>query len=151
MNYSIYTDGACSGNGKENAIGGFAFIIIDDSGALKYEYAMRVENATNNICELSAVFGACAFLEAYSPQSTATIYSDSAYIINCITQKWYKKWQENGWLNSKKEPVANRELWECLIPYFENPRFSFEKVKGHSNNDWNNYVDKLAVRAKEEN
>lgn len=82
-------------------------------------------------------------------EDTATIYSDSAYIINCITQKWYKKWQTNGWRNSKKEPVANRELWERLIPYFENPRFSFEKVKGHSGEkDWNDYVDRLAVEAK---
>lgn len=54
-----------------------------------------------------------------------------------------------GWRNSKKEPVANRELWERLIPYFENPRFSFEKVKGHSGEkDWNDYVDRLAVEAK---
>lgn len=150
MNYSIYTDGACSGNGKENAIGGFAFVIVDDRDVPKYEYAMRIGNATNNICELSAVLNACSFFEAYSPENTATIYSDSAYIINCITQKWYKKWQTNGWRNSKKEPVANREFWERLIPYFENPRFSFEKVKGHSGEkDWNDYVDKLAVKAKE--
>ena len=110
----------------------------------------KVSNATNNICELSAVLGACAFFDAYtSKENTATIYSDSSYIINCITQKWYKKWQTNGWRNSKKEPVANRELWERLIPYFENPRFSFEKVKGHSGEkDWNDYVDKLAVEAK---
>ena len=150
MNYFIYTDGACSDNGKENAIGGFAFVILNNEGALKYEYAMRVENATNNICELSAVLGACVFFDTYfSKENTATIYSDSAYIINCITQKWYKKWQTNGWRNSKKEPVANCELWEHLIPYFENPRFSFEEVKGHSGEkDWNDYVDKLAVEAK---
>ena len=150
MNYSIYTDGACSGNGKENAVGGFAFIIVDNEGTPRYEFAMPVENATNNICERSAVFGACSFFDAYTPkEDTATIYSDSAYIINCITQKWYKKWQTNGWRNSKKEPVANRELWERLIPYFENPRFSFEKVKGHSGEkDWNDYVDRLAVEAK---
>ena len=66
MNYFIYTDGACSDNGKEKAVGGFAFIILNNEGILKYEYAMRVENATNNICELSAVLGACAFFDAYT-------------------------------------------------------------------------------------
>lgn len=152
MNYSIYTDGACSNNGAKDARGGFAFVVLDDKGNHRYEYSKHVENATNNICELSAVFGACSFFDAYSPEGNmATIYSDSAYIINCITQKWYKKWQTNGWRNAKKEPVANRELWERLIPYFENPRFSFEKVKGHfGEKDWNDYVDKLAVEAKEE-
>lgn len=74
MNYSIYTDGACSGNGKENAIGGFAFIVLDNKGTLRYEFAVPVENATNNICELSAVFGACSFFDAYTPkEDTATI------------------------------------------------------------------------------
>ena len=57
----------------------------------------------------------------------------------------------NGWLNSKKQPVANKELWEKLIPYFENPRFSFEKVKGHSGNQLNELVDKMAVAARQEN
>jgi ribonuclease HI len=76
------------------------------------------------------------------------VYSDSAYVINCYKQKWYKKWQVNGWINSKKQPVANKELWEQLIPYFENPFFSFEKVAGHADNKYNNLVDEMAVKAK---
>ena len=76
------------------------------------------------------------------------VYSDSAYIINCYSQKWWVNWEKNGWINSKKQKVANRELWESLIYYFKKPNFYFKKVPGHSNNKWNNYVDKLAVQAK---
>lgn len=60
----------------------------------------------------------------------------------------------NGWVNSKGQAVANKFLWEALIPFFESPQFTFEKVKGHAGNRvdqhsyWNNYVDKLAVEAK---
>ena len=25
---------------------------------------------------------------------------------------WYERWRENGWLNRRKESVANRDLWE---------------------------------------
>ena len=32
----------------------------------------------------------------------------------------------------KKQPVANQDLWERLIPFFEDTRFTFEKVKGHA-------------------
>lgn len=150
MNYSVYTDGACSNNGAKDAVGGAAFIILREDGSVFYQDYWKVSNATNNICEMVALSYACYVInDVLSPDDTVTLYTDSAYIINCIAQKWYKKWQTNGWRNSKKEPVANRELWERLIPYFENPRFSFEKVKGHSGEkDWNDYVDRLAVEAK---
>ena len=81
------------------------------------------------------------------------ICTDSAYLHNCVTQKWYVNWQSNGWKNSKKQPVANQDLWEQLVPYFEMPNIKFTKVKGHADNVWNNYVDDLAqtasARAKE--
>jgi ribonuclease HI len=74
---------------------------------------------------------------------------------NCYTQKWYKNWEVNGWRNSKKEPVANKDLWEQLIKWFEMPEFEFKKVKGHATDDseftkWNNYVDELAQNASAE-
>ena len=153
MNYSIYTDGATSGNGYEGAKGGYAFIIIKNDEIVFIANGL-VENATNNICELKGIIEGCiaadnlADLE-YDFDSSFTIYSDSAYIINCYKDKWYKKWQTNGWLNSKKQPVANREFWEKLIPYFEDSRFSFEKVKGHSGNQLNELVDKIAVAARQ--
>lgn len=152
MNYSIYTDGACSNNGTESAVGGAAFVILREDGSVFYQEYWKIPNATNNICEMLALSYACYVIsDVLSLDDTVTLYTDSAYIINCNTEKWYKKWQENGWRNSKKEPVANRELWERVIPHFEDSRFTFQKVKGHANCEWNNYVDKLAVRAKEEN
>ena len=147
----IYTDGATSNNGQAGAVGGWAFIVVYGNSII-YECSGHIENATNNICELTAIIEACkqaASVNEIVRPTFYTIYSDSAYCINCYKQKWYKKWQQNGWLNSKKQPVANRELWEQLIPFFENPNFKFRKVEGHSTNEYNNYVDKLAVAAKE--
>lgn len=144
----IYTDGATSNNGYEGAIGGWAYAIIteDDHYPIRVSHG-HIEGATNNICELTAIIKACNAASEIGGQFI--IYSDSAYCINCYKQKWYKKWEENGWLNSKKEPVANQDLWEQLIPFFESSLYEFEKVKGHSDNFWNEYVDKLAVKAKE--
>ena len=153
MNYNIYTDGATTGNGQEGAQGGSAFIIIKE-GPIVQMSGWPVKNATNNICELDAIIQGCrvanirAVLEWEDINPQFTIYSDSAYIINCYKDKWYKKWQTNGWLNSKKQPVANRELWEQLIPYFEDSRYSFVKVMGHSGNKYNEIVDRMAVAAK---
>lgn len=145
MNYKIYTDGATSGNGQEGAQGGWAWLLLDEDNNIIVKAAGHIDNATNNICELTAVIHACA---SVSPDSDYTIYSDSSYIVSCCKDKWYKKWQTNGWFNSKRQPVANKELWEKLIPYFEKPNFHFEKVKGHSTNEYNIIVDDMAVKAK---
>lgn len=150
----IYTDGATSNNGKDGAIGGWAYVIINDKKEIICSERGCIENATNNICELTAIIKACEMAQKF--WGCHHIYSDSAYCINCYKQKWYRKWQQNGWINSNKKPVANQELWEKLIPFFENPLFNFEKVEGHSLKEnghayWNNYVDKLAVAAKEMN
>lgn len=148
MNYSLYTDGATSNNGYSNACGGYGWAIVNNDKLIQ-DGSNMVTQATNNICELKGMIEGCEYaLKIIEVFDTVTVYSDSAYIINCYKQKWYKNWENNGWINSKKQPVANRKLWEKLIPFFENPTFIFEKVKGHSNDKWNNYVDGLAVKAK---
>ena len=148
--YTIYTDGATSGNGYEGAQGGWAWILLDENENIILKGCGHIDNATNNICELTAVIDACRRTDF---DKEYVVYSDSAYIINCYKDKWYKKWELNGWLTSKRQPVANKELWEELIYYFEKPNFHFMKVKGHADtldqhSKWNNYVDKLAVEAK---
>ena len=106
--------------------------------------------------ELIAAINACKAFDEIDNFGTVTIYSDSAYLINCRNQNWWRAWQCNGWRNSKKEPVANQELWEQLIPYFEKPtKYNFVKVKGHNGDKslkayWNDVVDKMAVHKKQE-
>ena len=73
--------------------------------------------------------------------------------MNCYQQSWGKAWLHKNWVNSKKEPVKNKELWEKLIPYFQDARFHFIKVKGHNGDKdqhsyWNERVDELAVAAR---
>lgn len=157
----IYTDGATSNNGYSNAIGGWAFIIIDDKENILHSEFGKVIGVTNQQMELMALINGCEYAynklskKEYNENSPFAIgetefeiYTDSAYIINCNSQSWWRKWINNGWLNSKKQPVANQELWEKVIPYFLHPCFSFLKVKGHSVDKWNNYVDELAVKAR---
>lgn len=126
----IFCDGACSGNGKEENVGGWGAV-------LKYkENEKRIfggaPKTTNNIMELTAAIEALKLLQ--SKQIDVNIYSDSAYVVNCFNNGWYHKWRINGWLTSKKEPVENQTLWMTLIDLvesFENVRFY--KIKGHLN------------------
>ncbi len=95
--------------------------------------------------ELQAVIGALSSLKVTGWD--VTIYSDSAYVVNAFKQKWLDKWQINGWRNSKKEPVANQDLWRELLALTAKNRVKMEKVKGHSGDLYNERCDELARKA----
>lgn len=149
----IYCDGSCNGNGKATNEGGWAYYFLelnDDNNIIVIKSDNeRIKNTTNNQMELIAAINGCIHClkymsEHYNEDWNCEVYTDSAYIHNCMAQKWYINWRRNGWRNAKKEPVKNKELWEQLIPFFENKHFKFLKVAGHSGVEWNEKVDKLA-------
>lgn len=147
--YEVYTDGAVSGNGKDNAPGGWAYVILKD-GRFVSQNSGAERGTTNQRMELTAALKACEEIEATDGFATVKLYSDSAYLIRCFKEHWWKNWRANGWKNSKKEPVANQDLWEKLIYFFmKAPGYDFIKVKGHAGHEYNEMVDKMAVRAKE--
>jgi len=92
--------------------------------------------------ELQAVLDACE-----TNAGRMVIVSDSTYVVNCWRDKWYVKWMASGWRNSSKQPVANRDIWERLVPHFQSGRLVMQWVKGHSGDPMNDLVDRLAVRA----
>ena len=150
----IYTDGATSNNGKENARGGWAFAVVNNNNEIVSSHYGPItgDKITNNVAELLAVIMGLRAVMGSFPELTRAnepieIYSDSAYFCNCIKDKWYVNWQNNGWLNAKKQPVENKELWEEIINLMNYANVSVNKVKGHSNNGINNYVDGLAKKA----
>lgn len=149
--YEIYTDGAVSGNGKAGAKGGWAYVIIHKETGSMIECASGGEvDTTNQRMELMACIKGCQAIERFDPKGKVELYSDSAYLINCQKAAWWRAWEKNGWKNSKKQPVANQDLWEKILPFFKNTeRFSFIKVKGHAGNRYNEQVDEMAVRARE--
>ena len=109
------------------------------------------QNTTNLRMELTA---ACIALEAIDNEHLVTVYSDSSYLVNCMKRGWYKRWRENGWLNHRKAPVANRDLWERLLEATQrHQEVRWRKVKGHSktrgpHKSGNDRAEELAVAAK---
>lgn len=135
----IYTDGACSGNPGP---GGWAAVLMH--GEQVKEISGGESLTTNQKMELRAAVEA---LKQLKQPCEVTLYSDSAYLINCFQQKWYVNWERNGFVNSKKEPVSNRELWEELLQLYRMHKVVFSKVKGHAGVKWNERCDVLAREA----
>jgi ribonuclease HI len=134
---TIYTDGACSGNPGP---GGWGAVLL--WGEHKKEIYGSEANTTNQRMEMKAVIEA---LKAVKVEGwDIYIYSDSAYVVNAFQQNWLQNWQRNGWLNSKKEPVANQDLWKELLALAQKNRVFLKKVKGHAGDHWNERCDDLA-------
>lgn len=152
MIYKIYTDGSTRKNGDLNAIGAYGFVILNEDEQIIGEESKIEECTTNQRVELLAAINSIKFINhLINNNDFIEIYTDSAYLCNCKHQNWYKNWLKNGWINSKKQPVANKDLWEQLIPIFENKQIDFIKVKGHAGRNyhemWNEYVDNLVQTA----
>ncbi|NLH96432.1 MAG: ribonuclease HI [Clostridiaceae bacterium] len=133
----IYTDGACSGNpGK----GGWAAILL-------YEGHEKVltgfdPDTTNNRMELTA---AIEGLRALRYPCSVELYSDSSYLVDAFNNGWIHSWKLNGWVNSNRDEVKNRDLWEQLDELAGVHDVTFIKVRGHSDDEYNNRCDRLAV------
>lgn len=138
-NVELYTDGACSGNpGK----GGWGAVLIYNK--TEKEMSGAAKETTNNQMELLACIKG---LEALKMPCNVKLYSDSAYVVNSFLQGWLENWKNNNWRTSDKKPVKNKELWQQLDALCATHCVEWHKVKGHSDNKYNNICDKLATTA----
>lgn len=135
----IYTDGACKGNPGP---GGWGAILIFN-GEEKEIYGGE-KQTTNQRMELKAAVEA---LKCLKEPCRVKLHSDSAYLINAFQQGWLKRWQNNGWKTVKKQPVENQDLWKELLNLSRRHEIQWIKVKGHSDDTFNNRCDSLAEQA----
>ena len=122
--------------------GGWGAILM--YGNHKKEISGANPNTTNNIMELTAVVEALKLIKF---PCSIKVYSDSAYVINRFTQGWIYNWMKKGWKTADGSPVKNKELWQTLYQFTQIHKIEFIKVKGHSDNEYNNRCDELARNA----
>ena len=131
----IYTDGACSGN---PGIGGWGAVLMFNGFEKRISGAEN--STTNNRMELLAVINGLSCLKE---KCEVEIFSDSAYVVNAYLQNWVDNWKANGW-KKQKSSIKNLELWKQLDSLVNFHNVKFIKVKGHSDNAYNNECDKMA-------
>lgn len=141
----IYTDGACSGNPGP---GGWAVVFNTEKEC--EQYSGGETDTTNNRMELTAMIRCFErILKVKEKNVQFEVYSDSAYVVNAINNKWLCGWRANGWRTKAKEPVKNQDLWEQVVIYLEamkeaNQKVVLTRIKGHAGNTFNELCDKLA-------
>ncbi|MBL4845135.1 MAG: ribonuclease HI [Planctomycetes bacterium] len=132
----IWTDGSCLGNPGPGGWG--ALLTFGDH---ERELAGGEDQTTNNRMELQAAIEA---LETLKRPCEIELWSDSKYVIEGITN-WIKGWRRRNW-----KKVKNRDLWERLDEARARHDVEWRWVKGHSGDENNDRVDRLAVAQAEQ-
>jgi ribonuclease HI len=135
---SIYTDGACQGNPGP---GGWGVVVCYQDDAI-HEIGGGDAATTNNRMEMQAAIAALKFFHDANSQDSITLYTDSEYLKNGITQ-WIRGWKQKGWKTSTGKPVLNQDLWETLDK-LNSRQIHWEYVRGHAGNIHNERCDKIA-------
>ena len=136
----MWTDGACKGNPGP---GGWCVHLRDE---VDYEipycktFSGNKVHTTNNEMEITAVLQGFNRLQI---PCNVTVYSDSAWIINGAT-KWISDWVRNGWKTNSGKPIAYVDEWQKIYYLMQIHNVQWIKIKAHSGNILNEYVDKMA-------
>lgn len=130
--YKIYTDGSYN---PKNNIGSWAYVILKDEKVIKEE-AGRVKEKflpSRNIGgECTAVLRALLYCSKNNIKGEVEIIHDLEGV---------QKWTQGQW-------KTNTDITKVYVEWFhkltKDIKISFVQVKSHSNNKWNEYVDRLA-------
>ncbi|MGE3973258.1 MAG: viroplasmin family protein [Bdellovibrionales bacterium] len=137
----LFCDGACSGNPGP---GGWATVLASpDKGVL--ELGGRVLATTNNRMEMQALLEGLKKIK--SSTTPILVFSDSVYVLRGVSA-WAHGWKKRGWKTAEGEDVANRDLWELILPEVSrlgSSRFQWNYVRGHTGVPGNERCDVIAV------
>lgn len=166
---TLYIDGSCINNGKKNAKGGIGLYIDTNLDVIKKKEisinSIKIKNCvpTNQKTELMAMLIALNIIQRitqYNIDFICTIFTDSKYVLNCVTQ-WISNWEKNRWITSNKQKIKNEEIIKNianLLHKLNNQEIKYLHINSHQpkpdKNDenfrhWygNNMADKLARSA----
>lgn len=121
--HTVYTDGGCIQN--PGGPGAAAAVILDPVDGDPVTLTEGYNCTTNNRMELMAVIIALEYIKSGS----VILYSDSQYVLNCMSGAYAKK--------------KNLDLWKRLDEASRNISIDLHWVQGHSGDQYNELCDKL--------
>lgn len=139
---TIYTDGSSLKAKSGGFHGGAGCVLIAGNGTEKH-ISEPIEGGTNNISEILA---AAIALEALKVPCDVVLRTDSQYVIKCMTE-WISGWKQRGWITQNKGTVKNKEYLQRLDKQCRIHKVTWEWVKGHNGDKYNEIADQLAVAA----
>jgi ribonuclease HI len=133
----VFTDGACKGNGSQNAKAGYAAVFPNHPN-LDISESLQGDTKTNNRAEYMAGIRAIEQCNIVDPKYNKPlyIYTDSMLLLNTAT-RWIKNWKLHGWKKNDGGPILNLDLIIRLDKLIMLRKIIWRHVSAHTgNNDW---------------
>ncbi|NWU89271.1 RNH1 Ribonuclease, partial [Upupa epops] len=136
----VYTDGCCSGNGRNRARAGIG--VYWGPGHPLNTSERLPGRQTNQRAEIHVP---CKAIEQAKSQNIKKliIYTDSKFTGNGITS-WVDNWKTNGWRTSSGGSVINKEDFERLDRLSKDIEIQWMHIPGHAGFQGNEEADRLA-------
>lgn len=139
--FEVYTDGSCLGNPGPGGVG----VVILKDGVVLDKLSYGVQHTTNNRMELEATIVGIAYIrENYSVNDPIKVYTDSNYVVKGMTE-----WRA-GWVKKKFKGVKNLDLWQMLFETNDTNPCTYQWVKAHNGDVYNELANDLAQDAAKE-
>uniref|UniRef100_A0A6C0EQ19 ribonuclease H n=1 Tax=viral metagenome TaxID=1070528 RepID=A0A6C0EQ19_9ZZZZ len=153
MKVEVYTDGACSKNGKKDAQASWAFYFPEYKSISNADRVPEDQTQTNQRGELMAISEAVKAAEIAFPldETDLKINTDSMYSKNCLTN-WLSSWVRNKWKTSQGGDVIHRDIIEDTANRLSRFKsFNIVYVKAHTGgldeaSRNNHIVDRMASK-----
>lgn len=145
----VYTDGACTNNGKPNAKAGIGIYFGEDD---RRNVSKRIYGKqTNNAAELDAILEVFNILDGQiRKKNKVIIFTDSEYAIKCFTT-YGRKLAQKGW--EVEKPIPNyHKVKKGYLLFTKFTNVKLQHIKAHTNKSdqhsiGNSFADKLAVES----
>jgi ribonuclease HI len=156
MKVVVYTDGACTANGRAGAKASYGYYFPEHASLSNAQRVPDDQPQTNNRGELLAILTAVEkAISSFAAEDTDLyVYTDSDYSKNCLT-KWIPGWIKKGWKTAGGEPVKNRDLIEQIsgrLILFQSHSINWIRAHtggGDEHSKNNHIVDRMAVEVLE--
>ena len=153
----IFTDGACTNNGRRNANAAWGYIVVAGKGYQVLDKGSgpipKSQQQTNQRAELTALLMGLEAASKYP--GSIKIWSDSQYSINCASV-WGPSWRKKSW-TKQGGPIQHLDLVKQLVEMtmLMGNRLEYKWLKGHKEGGaqyqfpwmFNHQVDALATAA----
>lgn len=147
---TVNVDGACPSNGNSPTVATWGVYFGRNSQYNSCGLLPPDSKITNNVAEIYAALQSLKLVSqkvVLGPREIkeVIIISDSAWLVNSMTS-YIDKWRQNGYINSKRQPVFNAELIQELDDLIEDVDTTLGlSVKfWHVERKHNHFADRLA-------
>lgn len=130
---NLYIHHTIKGPGKRDGTYCYILEYVTERGNATFTKVGELDGVTEKQAEIRVITDA---LERMKDTCILTVYTSNYHVSAAFERHWIEKWKENGWVNAKNKPVANKEEWQKMADLLGRQQFRFFMKRKHTYLEW---------------